>query len=109
MRSDDNTLMNVRKWLEENDYSQAWLANEMSISLSLVSQLFNNKRILQPKHIIKMSEITGMSIPALAHSETDFSEEPIYSLRGSISTKAGERALRQLLLDAEHFVQLLDE
>lgn len=106
MRSDNNTLMNVKKWLEKTDHTQQWLAKEMDITPSLLSQLFNGERRLQPTHIEKMSNITGISIPNLAASVDNKENELIYSLRGKLSNSEGERGLAQLLLDVEHYVHL---
>ncbi|WP_320164501.1 helix-turn-helix transcriptional regulator [uncultured Trichococcus sp.] len=107
MRSDENTLLNVKVWLAENQYTQAWLANQMGVAPSLISQLFNGERKLQPVHIAKMAEITGKTIAELASSEETKADELVYSLRGKISTEDGERGLAQLLLDVEHFAQLI--
>lgn len=107
MRSDENTLLNVKGWLAENQYTQAWLANQMGVAPSLISQLFNGERKLQPVHIAKMAEITGKTIAELASSEDIKADELVYSLRGKISTEDGERRLAQLLLDVEHFAQLI--
>lgn len=109
MRSDTNILMHVREWLDVEKHSQAWLAKEMSVAPSLISQLFSGERKLQPSHIEKMAEITGKSIAELAASDSEQADQVVYSLRGKISNEAGERALTQLLLDAEHFVQLIQE
>ena len=107
MRSDENTLLNVKGWLAENQYTQAWLANQMGVAPSLISQLFNGERKLQPVHIAKMAEITGKTIAELASSEETKADELVYSLRGKISTEDGERGLAQLFLDVEHFAQLI--
>lgn len=107
MRSDDNTLHNTKEWLQKNNRSQAWLAKEMQIAPSMLSQLFSSERRLQPSHIEKISAVTGMSVPELASSTEDEDDQLSYSLRGKITTKEGERALAQLLLDAEHYVHLL--
>lgn len=107
MRSDKNTIMNVKNWLDENNHSQAWLAEQMGVAKSLISQIFNGTRKLQTTHIISMSEITGLSIGELASSDQENSNPIVYSLRGKISNEHGQRALDQLLLDSEHFVQLL--
>lgn len=107
MRSDKNTIMNVKNWLDKNDYSQAWLADQMGVAKSLISQIFNGTRKLQTTHIIKISEITGLSIAELASSDQKTCTQLVYSLRGKISNENGQRALDQLLLDSEHFVQLL--
>lgn len=107
MRSDKNTIMNVKNWLDENNHSQTWLADQMEVTKSLISQIFNGDRKLQPTHIIKMSEITGLSIAELASSDQETCSQLVYSLRGNISNENGQRALDQLLLDSEHFIQLL--
>ena len=109
MRSDENTLLNVKGWLAENQYTQAWLANQMGVAPSLISQLFNGERKLQPIHIAKMAEITGKSIVELASSEDVKADELVYSLRGKVTTEYGERGLAQFLLDVEHFAQLAVE
>lgn len=109
MRSDVNTVENVKKWLTDNGKTQAWLSTEMDVAPSLISQLFNGTRKLQPAQIEKFAKITGMSISELASSADGFSGKLVYSLRGSISNEQGERAFNQLLLDVEHFVQLLNK
>lgn len=109
MRSDENTLTNVKQWLVENHRTQAWLAGQIGRAPYLVSQLFNGERKLQPVHIAKLAEITGKSIAELASSEEEKADELVYSLLGKISTEDGERALAQLLLDVEHFAQLVSK
>lgn len=109
MRSDKNTLTNVKQWLTENHRTQAWLAGQMGVPPSLIGQLFNGERKLQPVHIEKMAEISGKSIAELASSEEDKADELVYSLLGKISTEDAERALAQLLLDVEHFAQLVSK
>ena len=84
-----------------------WLAEQMGVAKSLISQIFNGTRKLQTTHIISMSEITGLSIGELASSDQENSNQPFIPLRGKISNEHGQRALDQLLLDSEHFVQLL--
>lgn len=107
MRSDENTLLNVKKWLKETGQTQAWLAREMQIAPSLLSQLFSGERRLQPSHIEKLSVMTSLSISELASSSEEDVNQLHYSLRGKISTKQGERGFAQLLLDVEHYVHLL--
>lgn len=76
---------------------------------SLVCQLFSGERKLQPVHIAKMAEITDKSIAELESSEDVIADEVVYSLLGEISTEDGKRALAQLLLDVEHFAQLVSK
>lgn len=109
MRSNVNTINNVKQWLSDNSKTQNWLSTEMGLAPSLISQLFSGDRKLQPNHIGKFSKITGLTISELASSDDETSHTPVYSLRGKISNKQGECSLTQLLLDAEHFVQLLNK
>ena len=109
MRSDENTLTYVKQWLAENHRTQQWLADQMGVAPSFVSQLLNGERKLQPVYIAKMSEITHKSIAELASSEDVIADELVYSVLGKISTEDGERALAQLLLDAEHFAQIVSK
>lgn len=108
MRSDDNTLTNIGQWLVENHRTKAWLAGQMNVAPAMVSQLFNGERKLQPIHIAKIAEITGKPIAELASSEEDEADEMVYTLLGEISTEDGELAIAQLLLDVEHFAQLVN-
>ena len=109
MRTDENTLTNVKQWLAETHCTQSWLANQMGVTPSLVNQLFSGERKLQPAQIAKMSEITHKSIAELASLEDIQAGEMVYSLLGKISNEDGERALAQLLIDVEHFAQLVSK
>ena len=109
MKSNNEAIHTTRQWLTDHAKSQAWLADQMGVAKSLISQIFSGHRKLQAEHLIKIAEITGLSIAELTASETQEEAQPICSLRGKISNQAGERGLAQLLLDAEHFVQLLGE
>lgn len=46
MRSDENTLTNVKLWLAERHRKQEWLADQMRVAPSLVSRLLNGERAL---------------------------------------------------------------
>lgn len=70
--------------------------------------MFNGERKIQPIHIAKMAEVTGKSIAELASSEDVEADEMVYTLLRGISTEDGEHALAQLLLDVEHFAQLVN-
>lgn len=108
MRSNKNTIKNVKEWLEKNGQNQVWLANKMELTPSLIKQLFDENQELQSIHIEKFSKITGLTISELSTSHQKINYSPIYSIRGRISNKQGERALEQLLIDSDHFDQLLN-
>ncbi|UUX33369.1 helix-turn-helix domain-containing protein [Fundicoccus culcitae] len=109
MRSDQNTVKNIKQWLLDNDKTQSWLAAEMDIAPSLISQLFSGARKLQPNHIEKFAEISGFTISELASTYELSNVTPTYTVRGKVSNQHGEHALNQLLLDVEHFVQLTNK
>lgn len=108
IRSDINTLNNVERWLTDHHQSHQFLADYLEITPAYVSQLFNQKRGLQPGLIEKLSALTGLSVSDLAVNPSA-TTMPAYVLRGHISTPAGQDALLQLLIDTDRYVGLVTE
>lgn len=100
-------IENTKKYLKKNDQSQTWLASEMGITPSLLSQIFKRSRNLQTKHIVKIAEVTGMSIDELTKGKEDITKKELnYSLRGHISTDAGKTHFAAVKADIQHYVML---
>ncbi len=98
-----NILTNTHKWLVDNNQTHRWLAEKMGISDVYMSQLFNQKRALLPKHIETISKVTGIPIAKLAKNETEL-ENQTYIVQGNTSNEAGRKALIQALIDANRYV-----
>lgn len=106
-KTSDLIIKNTKKYLDENNQNQTWLAGKMAITPSLLSQIFNGSRNLQTKHIVKIAEITGMSIDELTKGKEDITQNELnYSLRGKISTDAGKAHLAAVKADIQHYVML---
>ncbi|BDZ31535.1 helix-turn-helix transcriptional regulator [Lactiplantibacillus sp. WILCCON 0030] len=108
IQSDVNTLKNVDRWLKDHQRSHQFLATYLGITPAYMSQLFNQKRSLQPALIEKLVVLTGVSATKLARDSSK-ATQPAYLLRGRISNKAGQDALLQLLMDADRYVNLVTE
>lgn len=100
-------INNIKKWLKENNLSQIWLAEQIKVSTSMLSQMLNGERKLQTKHLLSISKVTGMTPNRLAEDETKkVSNEPKYVLRGAFSSKKSERDFSKLLWDVKCYVDL---
>lgn len=100
-------INNIQDWLNANDKSQKWLADEIGVTTALISLIFSQQRKLQTKYIISISKAIGVSLEKLTSStEAKSEKEPQVSLRGKLSTEASKRKFEQLLWDIENCVNL---
>lgn len=51
--------MNLKKWLDENNRTQAWLANEVGVKPPSVN-LWVANNVVPPKRVRRVAEITGL-------------------------------------------------
>lgn len=99
-------LTNIDCWLKTKDKNRTYLAAQLNITPSYLSQIFNGKRPLRPQHVAQFCKLTGLSVTELTKSAKEF-QTPAYFLRGAISTPQGHDALVQLLSDTDHYASLL--
>ncbi len=109
MRNSNVIIKNIKLYLKQNKMTQAALAEKMQIAPSLLSQMLKGTRKIQTKHLIKLAEITNKTITELVETDLSKPQEPIYSLRGRISTQAGSDHLVTVVMDIEHYLALGDE
>jgi len=98
---------NIKKWLKENKSSQIWLAKQINVSPSMLSQMLNGERKIQTKHLLLISKVTGMTPNQLAKDgNKQISDELEYVLRGELSSKKSKREFDRLLSDIKSYVDL---
>lgn len=98
---------NIKKWLKENKSSQIWLAEQINVSPSMLSQMLSGERKIQTKHLLSISKATGMTPNHLAEDENkQVFNEPKYVLRGGFSSKKSAREFDKLLWDIKCYVDL---
>jgi len=103
----NNILENIQTWLQDNHYSQAWLAKELGISTALLSQMLNGKRKLQTKYVIQIAKITHESVAELTSNRSNaLSSAPLIELRGAFSSKQSEDVFNKTVWDIERYTDL---
>jgi DNA-binding transcriptional regulator YdaS (Cro superfamily) len=105
----NNTVVieNIKKWLKQTKSSQVWLAEQIQVSPTMLSQMLKGERKIQTKHLISICKVTGMTPNQLAKDENkQDSNELAYVLMGELSSRESTREFKKLLLDIRSYVDL---
>ncbi|RMW42520.1 helix-turn-helix domain-containing protein [Lactiplantibacillus pentosus] len=105
----NNTVVieNIKKWLKQTKSSQVWLAEQIQVSPTMLSQMLKGERKIQTKHLIGICKVTGMTPNQLAKDENkQDSNEPAYVLMGELPSRESTREFKKLLLDIKSYVDL---
>ena len=65
----------VGEWLQENHYSQGWLAAQCTISASYISDVVQGKRGIGPRLALRLQRVTAMSPRLLVRMQADWDLE----------------------------------
>lgn len=86
----------VSNWLKQNDKSYQWLADELGVSKSLVQHMLNGSRTFTSERILQVASVLNVSIDELIQ-EKQTSNIYTVQLRGEISTREGDSALKNVI------------
>lgn len=86
----------VSNWLKQNDKSYQWLADELGVSKSLVQHMLNGSRTFTSERILQVASVLNVSIDELIQ-EKQTSNMYTVQLRGEISTREGDSALKNVI------------
>lgn len=106
MKTNDIVIDKVQKWLDENNKSHAWLADELHVSKALVGHMLSGRRTLLPKRIEQLTHVLGMSMKELTKDDSSLQTVYTVQLRGETTTRAAKRELDALLFAIEDYVSL---
>ncbi len=65
----------IKKWLDDNERSIAWLARRVDWNRSLLSGVLNRKRPLSRKLARALSEVLGFTVEGVDHGNTKIDDE----------------------------------
>ena len=106
MKTNDIVINNVQKWLDENNKSHTWLADELHVSKALVGDILLGRQMLLPKRIEQLTHILGMSMKELTRDKRVLQTVCTVRLCGEITTRAARRELDALLFTIEDYIAL---
>lgn len=109
MKTQEIVANKVKVWLDAEEQSYQWLADELGISKGMVGHLLSGNRVLQPHHIELLAKLMKLPISELLQGEKK--EEGLLTvyLRGSTSNRRSKRELDSLLFAIEDYVGLKEQ
>lgn len=65
----------IKKWLEDNERSIAWLARKIDWTRSQLSHVLNGNRPMSRKLARDLSDVLGFTVQGSAHGNTKIDDE----------------------------------
>ncbi|SOC21734.1 helix-turn-helix protein [Ureibacillus xyleni] len=109
MKTNEIVIGKVKDWLQQENKSYQWLADQLGISKALVGFMLSGERTLLPKRIEQIADVMGISTKDLLHYE-ELKQGPLtVQLRGNASNRRSKRELEALLFAIEDYVGLNEQ
>lgn len=96
----------VRAWLEKEDKSIQWLAEEIGISKSLMGHILTGERQFLPERMSQVAKVMGITVEALITKEIDAKKAYTISLRGKADSRVAKRHLNNMLFAIEDSLRI---
>ncbi|MCL9662201.1 helix-turn-helix domain-containing protein [Paenibacillus hunanensis] len=106
MRTNDIVIENLKSWMSKNKKSIQWLANEMSVSESLIEHILSGERVLLPKRIIELAELMNLSVKELTKDSKLKEKRFLIQVRGGLTNRRSKLELSDLLFEIEDYIGL---
>ena len=106
MNSNTIIVNNIKTWLQGNQKSQQWLAQEIGVSKALVGHMLNESRVIQPQRIVAIAKALGVSVNELTTDASMREERMTVELRGKLSNRRSQMELERLKFAIEDYVGL---
>lgn len=108
MKTNEIVIHKVKAWLNKEDKSYQWLAEQLAVSKALVGHLLSGERTLQPRHIEQLAAVLGISVKELLAQEQQQGHLTV-QLRGNTSNRRSKRELDALLFAIEDYIGLKEQ
>ncbi|MDT3425204.1 plasmid maintenance system antidote protein VapI [Paenibacillus forsythiae] len=99
-------IAKVRVWLEANEKSIQWLADQIAVSKALMGHILNGERQFLPKRMVQVANVIGVTTQELLTPDHTEEKEYTLSLRGKADSRIAKRHLNILLHAIENSRQL---
>lgn len=101
MNGNNIAIERVLEWLNENEKSYQWLADEIGVSKSLMGHILNGTRQFLPERIVQVAKAIGTTPAQLM--EPRYTEEKPYTLqlRGKADSRVAKRHIENMLFAIE--------
>lgn len=99
----------VKAWLERENKSYQWLADQLDVSKSLVGHMLSGERKITSERIVQLAKLMNSSIEELLYHKSKNEGPLTVQLRGRTSTRKSKRELESLLFAIEDYVGLQEQ
>ena len=106
MNTNEKVIKAFNEWLQNNEKTKKWLAEEMGVDRTLVSKILTEDRPITPQRMTQMAEIMGINLAALLQETKTENTELTYSLRGHFSNRKSQNEFNQMLYSIKSFAKL---
>ncbi|AXQ50872.1 helix-turn-helix domain-containing protein [Lysinibacillus fusiformis] len=109
MKTNDIVINKVIKWLEAEDKSYQWLAEQLGVSKSLVGCMLKGERTLKSERIEQFAKIMGITTKELVQSDAIREDQLTVHLLGELSNRRSKRELDSLLFAINDYLRLKEQ
>jgi hypothetical protein len=106
MRTNELVIQKVKAWLQENEKSHQWLAQELNVSKALIGHMLSGNRTILPKRIVELANLMGISVKELTEDTSHASKRLSVQLRGTTSNRRSKQEVEELLFAIEDYIGL---
>ncbi|KMY52539.1 DNA-binding protein [Bacillus sp. FJAT-27231] len=106
MNRNEMVINKVRTWLEENDKSYQWLANQIGVSKSLMGHILNGNRQFLPNRMIQVAEAMGITVEELITPEHKKEKPYTLQLRGKADSRITQDHLKNMMFAIEDYLRI---
>lgn len=109
MRTNDIVIKKVNKWLEAENQSYQWLAEQLCVSKSLVGYMLKGERTLKSEHIEQFAKIMGITTKELIQTDAIKEDQLTVNLLGDLSNRRSKRELDSLIFAINDYLGLKEQ
>ncbi|WP_342503751.1 helix-turn-helix transcriptional regulator [Lysinibacillus sp. FSL L8-0126] len=106
MKTNEIVINKIINWLEAEDKSYEWLAEQLGVSKVLVGFILKGDCTLKSERIEQFARIMGITTKELVHTDAIIEDQLSVNLLGELSNRRSKRELDSLLFAINDYLGL---
>ncbi|PRO66450.1 helix-turn-helix domain-containing protein [Alkalicoccus urumqiensis] len=107
MNTQELVRTRLKQWLEKENKSYEWLAEQLHVSKALVGHLLAGRRTFQPHHIEQTAALMNLSVSELLAREEKGKLH--VQLRGELTNRRSRRELDNVIFAVEDYLNIKEQ
>lgn len=109
MKTNDIVINKIINWLEAEDKSYEWLAEQLGVSKALVEFMLKGYCTLKSERIEQFARIMRITTKELVHTDAIIEDQLTVNLLGELSNRRSKRELDSLLFAINDYLGLKEQ